>query len=93
MKKIRLMLPASNEAIRKKETIVVSILYRKINHFPGNRNKYTCGSHNSSNLFHTLQIGTETAVTTKDLFVDNCRQRQTIETICEGFPQLKKVIF
>lgn len=34
---------------------------------------YVCGPHNSANLFHALEIGTETAVAAKDLLVNNGR--------------------
>ena len=32
-----------------------------------------CGPHDPANLFHALEIGTETAVTTKDFLVNNGR--------------------
>lgn len=44
-------------------------------------------SHDTPDLFHALQIRTETAVTTENLFIDNGGDRQTIEAIGKGFPQ------
>ena len=51
--------------------------------------KVTCWSHDSSNLFHRFKIGTETAVTAEDLFVDNRRKWEAVEAICERFPKLE----
>jgi hypothetical protein len=41
---------------------------------------------NSSNLFHGMQVRTESSMTTEDLFINNGSHRQTIETVCESFP-------
>lgn len=45
----------------------------------------------AANLFHRVEVRREAAVTAEDLFVDDGRHRQTIETVGERFPQLDVV--
>ena len=48
-------------------------------------------SHDSPYLFHRLQIRTQTTMHCEDLLVDDSSDRETIEAICEGFPQLNVI--
>ena len=49
------------------------------------------GPHDASDLFHRLEVGTEAAVAAEDLFVDDGRDRQTVETVGERLPQFDVV--
>lgn len=49
--------------------------------------RHVGGTRDPADLFHVLQIGTQAAMTTENLLVNNGRYGQTIETICERFPQ------
>lgn len=50
-----------------------------------------CRSHDTANLFHTLEIGTESTVTAKDLLVNNGSNGQAVETIGKRLPQFNVV--
>ena len=50
-----------------------------------------CGAHNASDLFHGLQIRTETSVTAEDLLVDDGRDGQTVETVGKRLPEFDVV--
>jgi hypothetical protein len=43
-------------------------------------------SHDTSNLFHALKIWTQSTMATEDFFINDGRNRQTVEAISEGFP-------
>ena len=49
----------------------------------------TCWSDDSSNLLERFKFGAEAAVAAEDFFVDDCRKRETVDAICEGFPKLQ----
>lgn len=46
------------------------------------------GSHDSSDLFHGLEIRAQASMATKDFLVHNGRDRKTIEAVGEGLPKL-----
>jgi hypothetical protein len=50
-----------------------------------------CRSHDSPYLLHRLQIRTQTTMHCEDLLVDDSSDRETIEAICEGFPQFNVI--
>lgn len=50
-----------------------------------------CGPHDTSYLFHTLEIGAEPAVHGEYLFIDDGGDREAIEAICKRLPQLDVV--
>ena len=50
-----------------------------------------CRPHDTANLFHTLEIGTEATVTAKDLFVNNGGNGQAVETVRKRLPQFDVV--
>lgn len=45
-------------------------------------------THNVSDLVHRMEIGRKTTMHTKDLFIDNSSNRETIEAIGKEFPEL-----
>ena len=47
--------------------------------------------HHSTNLFHRIEVRAQPSVHGKDLFVDDGRNRQAIEAVCECLPQLDVV--
>jgi hypothetical protein len=49
---------------------------------------YICRSPNASNLIHRVQIRTQTSVHTEYLFIDEGRNRHTVEHIGEDIPHL-----
>lgn len=49
--------------------------------------RYVCGSHHSSNLFHTLKIRAQTSMHCKDLLINDGSYWQAIETIRECLPK------
>ena len=44
-------------------------------------------SHNSTDLFHTLQIWAQASVHGEYLFIDDGCDRQAVEAICKSLPQ------
>jgi hypothetical protein len=44
-------------------------------------------SHDASDLFHALQIWTQSSMATENLFINNGRNWQTVEAVGERFPQ------
>jgi hypothetical protein len=44
-------------------------------------------SHDASDLFHALQIWTQSSMATEYLFINDGRNWQTVEAISECFPQ------
>lgn len=52
---------------------------------------YICWTHDTTDLFHRVEIGAEATVHGEDLFIDNRSNRKTVEAICEGLPQLDVV--
>jgi hypothetical protein len=47
-----------------------------------------CGSHDSLNLLEGGKLWGETAVHAEDLLIDNSSDRQAVEAVSEGLPQL-----
>lgn len=47
---------------------------------------YVCWAHDATNLFHGVQVGTQTAVHSEDFLVDNGGNRQAIEAIGKSLP-------
>jgi hypothetical protein len=52
---------------------------------------YVCWSHYAPNLLHRVQVRAETAVHCEDLLVDDSGDRQAVEAVGEGLPQLNVV--
>lgn len=52
---------------------------------------YISGAHDTSDLFHRVEIGTQTAVHGEDLLVDDGGDGQAVEAVGEGLPQLDVV--
>ena len=50
-----------------------------------------CGSHDTPDLFHGLEVWAEAAVAAEDFLVNDGRHRQTVETVGESLPQLDVV--
>lgn len=51
------------------------------------RIRHICWPHDPSDLFHTLQIRTQTPVHGEDFLVDDRSDWKTVETIGEGLPK------
>ena len=49
---------------------------------------YICWAHDATNLLHRVQIRTQTTVHSENLLINDGRNRQAIEAIGEGFPEL-----
>ena len=49
------------------------------------------GAHNTSDLLHRLEVGAQSTMATENLFFHNSGDGETIETVCESFPQLDVV--
>lgn len=48
-------------------------------------------SHDPPDLFHALQVGTQAPVATENLLVNDSCNREAVEAVCEGFPELDAV--
>ena len=58
----------------------------------GREGRLTYRSADSSDLLHRLKMRTDTAMAAKDLVIDNSREREAVEAVCECFPELEIVI-
>jgi hypothetical protein len=47
-----------------------------------------CGPHNTLDLVQARQLWAETAMHTKDLFINDSSARKAVETVSEGLPEL-----
>jgi hypothetical protein len=47
-------------------------------------------THDSADLLHVLQIGRQATVTAEDLLINERSNRQTVETVSEGLPELDR---
>lgn len=55
------------------------------------KSTYISGAHNTTDLFHRVQIGTQTSVHGEDLLIDDSRNGEAVEAIRESLPQLNVV--
>lgn len=55
------------------------------------RRAYICWTHDTTDLFHGVEIGAETAVHSEDLLIDNGGNRETVEAVGESLPELDVV--
>lgn len=65
-------------------------------HVPGKTSQqrgrtYISGTHDSANLLHRVQVGAQATVHGEDLLVNYGRDRQAVEAVGEGLPQLDVV--
>ena len=49
---------------------------------------YISGAHDTADLFHRVEVRTQTAVHCENLFVNNCCNGEAVEAICERLPEL-----
>jgi hypothetical protein len=49
---------------------------------------YISWAHDAADLFHGVQIGTQTSVHCENLLIDDCRNGQAVEAVCESLPKL-----
>ena len=51
------------------------------------RVRNVCRSHDAPDLFHGLQVRTETSMATEDFLVDDCSDGQTVEAVRKCLPK------
>lgn len=52
---------------------------------------YICWAHDATYLFHGIEVWAQTTMHSKNLFVNNSCDRETVEAVRKGFPQLDVV--
>ena len=53
--------------------------------------RHICRSHDTPDLFHRLEIRTQTTMAAEDLFINNGSHRQAVEAVCKRLPQFDVV--